>query len=93
MLVSAFPNKISPPSSPPPAPTVNLFPPVMLAGPFIFTEPLKVCVSFILSPKILLPDEKITDDEIRVTFISSATILPSTNKSSLNLTEPVTTND
>ena len=61
--------------------------------PLIPKLPVKMCLSVTLSPKILLPDEKITDDEIRVTFISSATILPSTTKSSLNLTEPVTTND
>ena len=61
--------------------------------PLIPKLPVNKCVSVTLSPKMLLPDEKITDDEIRFTFISSATILPSTNKSSLNLTEPVTTND
>ena len=57
--------------------------------PLIPKLPVNSCVLLIVSPNLLLPDEKITEDDIRFTFISSTIILPSTIKSSLNLTEPV----
>ena len=42
-----------------------------------------------LSPKMLLPDEKITDDEIIFTFITSAVILPLTLRSFPTLNDPL----
>ena len=56
----------------------------------IDTEPVNSCLSFVASPNLFEPDEKITEDEINVVCNSVVVILPATLISVLNIAAPLT---